>query len=92
MIHIAEKHKTIIKNILNSYPYQFYVYGSRSKGTQHPFSDLDICVMDPITDLEVAEIKEKFDESDLPFTIDIQKWSLLSDEFKELIINDLQPI
>jgi predicted nucleotidyltransferase len=44
MIFLEKKHFEIIKNILDNYPYDFYVFGSRVKGTHRKLSDLDLCI------------------------------------------------
>jgi kynurenine formamidase/predicted nucleotidyltransferase len=85
MFGIEEIYKKRIDAFILQYPYAFYVYGSRSKGTERPSSDLDLCIISKITMLELAEIKECLNNLMLPFTIDLVSWMRLSDEFKSLI-------
>lgn len=89
MIHIDVKHWNIILEILGKYPYKFYAFGSRVKGEQQKFSDLDICYMEPISLTTLNEIRNEFDESDLPFRVDLIDYLAASDDFKNLIKNDL---
>ena len=72
---LTEKEETIVKEILKPYfsKYDFYFYGSRVKGNFRPLSDLDI-LMKSNTDInlnDIDEIKEKFDESDLSFVVNL---------------------
>ncbi len=90
MIHIEDRHLNIVKNILEKYPYTFYVYGSRSKGTNKRFSDLDLCVMEDISIDLAGKILAEFEESDLPFKVDLLRWQKTSDSFKNLIKPDLK--
>ena len=48
MIKIEEKDFRLLKQILSKYPYQFYTYGSRVKGTARQFSDLDLCYLEKV--------------------------------------------
>ncbi len=52
------------------------VFGSRATGCAKPHSDLDLAVMgeEPITALAHAELVADFEESDLPFRVDVLAW------------------
>lgn len=89
MIHLNPKDHKIIQDILHKYPYQFYAYGSRVQGAHKKFSDLDICIMDDISDLDMFYIKDDFEASNLPFKIDLKRWSDMSKDFQSIIQPDL---
>jgi predicted nucleotidyltransferase len=89
MIHLEERHRTIITNILQKYPYTFYAFGSRTKGTQRLLSDIDLCFIEPIPWNVRAHIDEDFEESDLPFTVDLVDWNRADDQFKKIVRPDL---
>lgn len=89
MIFLEEKHLKIVKEILLKYPYTFYVFGSRAKGNPRKLSDLDLCFFEDIPWNIRAHIDEDFEESDLPFKVDIVDWNLCSDDFKKMIKKDL---
>lgn len=92
MISIEPSYLKIIVAILTQYPYTFYVFGSRAKGTAKKYSDLDLCFKDQIPTRIIAEIEEKFIESDLPFTVELVDWNQCSADFKKLIAKDLVKI
>lgn len=71
MIQIEKKHLEIVLQILHKYPYSFYAYGSRVKGTAHQFSDLDLCYQENIPISITRKIREEFQESNLPFRVEI---------------------
>ena len=48
MIQIENRHLEILRSILSKYPYKFYAYGSRVKGTAKKYSDLDLCYQEEI--------------------------------------------
>jgi predicted nucleotidyltransferase len=89
MIGLSDEQLRIVKEILKKYPYTFYAYGSRVKGTQRPTSDLDICFMDQIPLSVQSHIEEDFEESDLPFQVEVSDFNLMKKEFQDLIRKDL---
>lgn len=89
MLHIDPEDLILLRNILDKFEYTFFAYGSRVKGTQKKFSDLDLCIMEPISDLEMFYIKEAFENSDLPFKVDIKRWDDMSKDFQAIIQRDL---
>ncbi len=90
MIHISDEDLQIINEILKSYPYSFYVFGSRAKGNQQKFSDLDLCIIDEtIAKSLMIQLKEEFEESNLSITVDIISWFDIQDQFRHLIEKNL---
>jgi uncharacterized protein len=61
----------MVQAILNKYPYHFYAYGSRVKGTARRISDLDICYYDNISSSDITQLQEEFTESNLPFEVEL---------------------
>jgi predicted nucleotidyltransferase len=92
MIYMEPRHWKIVEEILSKYPYTFYAFGSRTKGTQRRFSDLDLCFKDPILFNVQGHIDEDFEESDLPFKVDVLDWRYISSDFQKIIEKDLIPI
>lgn len=89
MISLEPQHYEIVKTILGRYPYSFYAFGSRVRGTNKLFSDLDLLYIESIPIKILINIEEDFEESDLPFKVDLISWNEISDNFKQLIKNDL---
>ncbi|MEG7978772.1 MAG: nucleotidyltransferase domain-containing protein [Mollicutes bacterium UO1] len=92
MLQLEPRHYQIIQQIITRYPYQFYAYGSRVKGTARKLSDLDICYFEDIPDAVAYQIEEVFKESDLPFIVELVSWKDMSPQFQKLIRKDLIPI
>ena len=89
MLQIKSRHYDIVQQILSKYPYQFYAYGSRVKNQVKEYSDLDLCYYEAIPWNVLSHISEDFEESDLPFKVDLVYWEWMSPEFKEMISKDL---
>ncbi len=92
MIQIEPRDYQILQKILGKYPYAFYAYGSRVKGTARKFSDLDLCYHDNIPDDLVCQIKGELEESDLPFIVELVNWKQMRPIFREMIRKDLKAI
>ncbi len=55
---------------------KIFLFGSRAKGTQKSFSDIDIAVKTSTKDLprRISLFKEKWEKTNLPYKIDITSW------------------
>jgi len=64
-------------------------FGSRVQWTARKTSDLDLAIMTdtPIDALSMADLREAFSESDLPFKVDIVDWATTKANFRQLIKN-----
>jgi|GEM_PF-314565 len=71
-----------------------YVFGSRARGTVKKAADLDLAIDAgrKLTPREEAELKEKFEESDLPYKVDIVDLRAVSDAFADIIRADIIPL
>ncbi|MCE5315947.1 MAG: nucleotidyltransferase domain-containing protein [Parachlamydia sp.] len=86
---MEKRHWEIVKAILAKYHYSFYAFGSRVKGHPKRFSDLDICFFDDIPWNVRSHIDEDFEESDLPYKVDVIDWNTCDKNFQNLIKKDL---
>ncbi len=65
---------------------EIWAYGSRIKYTSTPKSDLDlVSITDKTNSRAIYDLKEAFEESNLPFRIDFFIWDEIPDEFKSNI-------
>lgn len=71
-----------------------FAFGSRVSGKAKPYSDLDLVVKEknriPINTL--ARLKEDFEESDIPFRVEILDWNGISREFQNIIKKQCEAI
>jgi predicted nucleotidyltransferase len=82
---MEERHEKIMRDVLKKYPYTFYLFGSRARGDHKKYSDLDICFFEDIPWAVRSDIKEDFEESRLPYKVDLVDWNLCDDAFKNAI-------
>lgn len=66
---------------------KLYLFGSRAKGTNRPFSDVDVCVVAEavIPEAVLGAAKEQIQESSIPFKVDVVDIHAISDDFRSLI-------
>ena len=92
-LYLRERDLIRIKEILKSYVSDFVVlaYGSRVNGTAHSASDLDLVIKsrdgEPLDNSKLVDIKEAFQNSNIPILVDIRDWARIPDYFKEEIEN-----
>ena len=66
-----------------------WVYGSRVKWTSRPQSDLDLVVFTtPDQERRVSELREAFEESNLPFRVDLLVWRTIPEQYRKQIEAD----
>lgn len=64
-------------------------FGSRVDGNPKDYSDLDLALVGAakLDAAVMGGLKEAFEESDLPFRVDILDWNAISEEFQKVILN-----
>ncbi len=78
-----------LKEVFAKYPEvkTVIIFGSRAKGTFSVGSDIDLAIMDRLSNEKlIREIKEDLEESSLPYFVDLVGYHFLPDaKFKEHI-------
>ena len=83
----ADQRKTVLALLARHLPNTTaWVYGSRVKWTARPESDLDLVVFaTPERAGRVSDLREAFDESNLPFRVDLFVWDDVPEQFRKQI-------
>ena len=86
--------RDIIFQFINPNEYKVFIFGSRATGKARKFSDYDIGIegKKPIAWETMALVKEMFEESDLPFKVDLVDFSLVSDKFRETALSKIKEL
>lgn len=93
MIFLDQADRQELLKIVEPYKkYDIRAYGSRVKGNQREFSDLDLCVMHDMPWDELDQLREQLENSNISIFVTIALWSSLSNEFKMHIQKDLVPL
>lgn len=89
MIDVTGEQFKIIFDILkkNMPAYEARIFGSRHRGTAKAYSDLDLVIVgeNRLGWKQIADLREAFEESNLPFRIDVLDWHAISPEFQKII-------
>ncbi|MDR3338182.1 MAG: nucleotidyltransferase domain-containing protein [Treponema sp.] len=89
MICVSEHEMKIIQNILREHAGDCEVraFGSRYKWTAKDYSDLDLALVgkSKLGLTRTGALRDAFEESGLPFRVDILDWHNISKEFQAII-------
>jgi predicted nucleotidyltransferase len=64
------------------------IFGSRARGDNHLFSDIDVLVEGDIPHSKLSAIKEQLEESSLPIRVDIVLWHDLAETYRAGVMRD----
>ncbi len=83
--HDLEIVRSILKNLVPDA--LIMVFGSRINGTSRDISDLDLAIDlgRKMSIMETGTLKEAFQESNLPFRVDVIDWHRTSPQFQAII-------
>ena len=89
LIDLSPENWQIVRDILKRYvpDREVWAFGSRAKWTAKEFSDLDIAIIGdkPLSIALTADLREAFQESALPFKVDIVDWANITPSFRQVI-------
>ncbi|MCL1947053.1 MAG: nucleotidyltransferase domain-containing protein [Chitinivibrionia bacterium] len=89
MINASVSEIKIIKEIIKKHAddCRVFAFGSRVKSSAKKTSDLDLLFesQEKLGFLRIQKIKEAFQESDLPFRVDVIDYNDISENFKKII-------
>ncbi|MFI4957214.1 MAG: nucleotidyltransferase family protein [Gammaproteobacteria bacterium] len=94
-MNISPEHLTLVKDILLKHlppEAKVWVFGSRARGKVKQYSDLDLAINlhGQVISIELlAALSFDFQESDLPYKVDIIDWNSIDKSFQNAIKNDL---
>ncbi len=89
MIDLAQQHLNQVRQILlaKQPTVPAFVFGSRATGKAKPFSDLNLMLKpaQALSWLNMCELRQAFEDSTLPITVDVLDWNACSDGFKQMV-------
>ncbi len=86
---LKPEHHKIVRDILARHlpGREVRIFGSRATGSAKPHSDIDLVIMGdellPVTAMRI--LRDAFEDSDLPFQVDLVEWEGTSEEFRRVI-------
>lgn len=76
---------------LNAAGGQVFVFGSRARGDQRKFSDLDLLIKGPVSSQLISLIREELEESRLAIKVDLVLDAELASGYRDSVERDLTP-
>lgn len=96
-LDLTSEHRRLVLGVLHTHlprDVRAWVFGSRATGRARRYSDLDLAIDAGrrLTIDETAMLREAFDESDLPYRVDIVDWHTIGEDFRRLIAAERHPL
>jgi len=92
LLDVRPDHLEWVKKILAEHVPQadVWAFGSRAKWLAKDTSDLDLCVdaKQALSFVQIGLLKEAFEDSDLPYKVDVVDWATTSESFRKIIERD----
>jgi type I restriction enzyme S subunit len=96
MLDLRREHLAIVQDILAHHlpGREARIFGSRAHGPAKPFSDLDLVIMGEqrVPDAVRSVVQEAFEESDLPYRVDLVVWAEAPASLRDTITRTSVPI
>lgn len=95
-MNLKPEHRRIVRDILAHHlpGREVRLFGSRANGTAKPYSDIDLVIMGdellPVTTMRI--LRDAFEDSNLPFQVDLVEWAGTSEEFRKVITMTYAPL
>ena len=94
---LLPNHRRLVRDILAEHlppEARTWIFGSRATGRAWRYSDLDLAIDAGrrLTLDETAILREAFEESDLPYRVDIVDWYAIDDDFRRIISAGRRPL
>lgn len=86
--------KTLVTPYLPDDSYSVVLFGSRVKGRNRAFSDVDIGIMGPrpLPGKAYSDIIDALEQSDFPYRVDVVDFSCVSDRVKKNALSYAVPL
>ncbi|MGB9706469.1 MAG: nucleotidyltransferase domain-containing protein [Microgenomates group bacterium] len=83
--------REIVFRYLDPQKHKVFIFGSWAEGKARKFSDIDIGV-EGEEPLPLLELEEAFEESDLPYLVEVVNFTHLSEKFKKVAKQKIIPL
>ncbi len=80
--------RAIVHRAIGSRPVRVFLFGSRAAGTARATSDIDIALLAdaPLPPLVVAELRDAFEASRIPYHVDVVDLTLVDASFRARVL------
>ncbi len=89
---LSDRHAASVRDIIRRHlpSARVKLVGSRARGRAKPYSDIDLLFIEPdkLDPVVRARLRLAFEESDLPFKVDLLECSSLAPELREQFLAD----
>lgn len=92
------KTRRVLKKLIRAHipdtRYKPFIFGSRVAGAHRPYSDIDLGIVGPapLPAKQYIALKDAFEESDLPYKVDVVDFWDVSESFKNVALRHTIPL
>jgi predicted nucleotidyltransferase len=85
-----EQLKGTVLNMMRGQSTRVFLFGSRARQDHRPTSDVDIGVLssDPSTPSRIALLRERIEEMNIPYKVEVVNFTEVSLDFREQALRD----
>lgn len=85
-----EEARTIVRRVVGTLPVRVFLFGSRALETSRASSDIDLALLPegPIPEDLVARLRDEFEESTIPYPVDVVDLSQVDAAFREKVLRE----
>lgn len=83
--------KKLVLSHMSGYKARVYLFGSYARGEARPSSDVDIAILpleSSFTSQVIVDLKDKLEESTIPYFVDVVDLSKVDPNFKKQILSE----
>jgi len=85
--------RNVIFSKLDKDLFNVFIFGSRASGTAQKYSDIDIGVEgEPVPLSILGQLHAEFEDSNLPYSVDIVDFSMVNTRFKQVAKESTLPL
>ena len=90
---VLQEVRQTTRAVLRPYPVKVYLFGSWAQGKPSRHSDIDVAI-DPVRPLPrgtLAILRERFEESRIPYRVEVVDLSAVDEPFRQAVIRQAIP-
>jgi len=82
--------RKLVNEHIKGHKVKVYLFGSRAKGKERKLSDVDLALLplEPLPSDFLSNLKDKIDESTIPYFVDVIDLTQVDKEFREKILSE----
>lgn len=88
---LKKRIRKVADGVLPAGEYKIGIFGSRAVGSPAKYSDVDLAVWGekPASGMMMGNLREAFEESDIPYLVDVVDLHRTSPKFRDIVLQEV---